>query len=212
MGRAAQYIALTGILLVAGVIGPPARLVNAVRGLGGPATLDDLGDTFAGDPHIRVVYYDVGGATTEDLRRELDRKGPVDQFGYRRDAYTRWKIRWAWPLDKQRRPAFDRTKASYEIRVFMPRWKPPLNVEPSLLRRWHRYVASMIEHERTHVQFVRANVPAIAQSIRDRAQQNPNFTVDEANALGSSIMKKVQQLDREYDRSTDNGINEGVHL
>ena len=46
-----------------------------------------------------LVHYDVGGATAQEIRAEMDRLGPIDQITKRRfDATTRWKRQVDQPL------------------------------------------------------------------------------------------------------------------
>jgi len=44
--------------------------------------------------HARMVYYDVGGVTAEQIRARLNVRAPHSPDGFRGDAYTRWQFRW----------------------------------------------------------------------------------------------------------------------
>src|SRR5919109_3424118 len=90
-------------------------------------------------PDATIIYYDIDGATAQELRTQLDLLGPVGADGYKGDATTRWFIHWDWPGYGTSDCDVTQAQISYQIEVVLPRWKIPANAQPGLVGQWAKY-------------------------------------------------------------------------
>ena len=143
----------------------------------------------------------IRGDTPEQLRKELDQKGPADNYGKRRDAYTHWYVSWNWPgAGSSGKPDFDRVKAGYRITVTLPCWSPDLDVETQSLRKWETFLKAVIEHELAHVKNVAARYQEVESQIREASKANPDLSTKEANLEAEKVLSKIRAWDREFDK------------
>ncbi len=166
-----------------------------------------LGD----DPNIRISYYEIEGNTIEELRQALLTRGPIDEKGVRRFAYTRWFISWRWPhLDGA--AVLSRATAAYKIDIFVPQWNEPRGASTEVRMRWSSFIAALLAHEKNHVEFARHNFAHIAELIQQAATSNPKLSEDQAEQIAQRELSRIRMLDWSYDTDTNHGKLEGVVL
>lgn len=159
---------------------------------------------------VKLSFYDIKGQGIPELRREIRLKGPKDSDGISRDAYVSWKIDWSWPKDQK--IDYSKMEVKYKIDVMLPRWIMSADINLSTKRAWDRYYQNMIRHEGQHVLHVLENVDLIYERIQIAALEDSNLSWTAANKIANEVVKKIQTLDREYDRVTVHGELEGVVL
>jgi len=164
----------------------------------------------AGTASVRVEYYEIQGATPEELRREMDRLGPLDDRGRRRDAFARWRISWSWPLKSSGKPDFAGAMSQFEGVMTLPRWLGREDASTELIERWDHFMAAVRRHEEGHLGPAREATPQVAEAIRAAAGLNPGLTIREAHRIAEAVVRSVRAHDREYDERTRNGQTEGV--
>lgn len=163
-------------------------------------------------PDLKVNRYHVHGASADELRRELDAKGPADWDGKRGDAFTHWKVVWRWPKDSQGRPHFDRAFIKTEIHVTLPQWNAPAEADPRLKEDWESFMQALIQHERGHVRHALSLRPRIQERILARTLQSEGLTLAEANKIARQVVDEIREEDRAFDARTDYGRLEGVRF
>lgn len=150
--------------------------------------------------HATMDFYDITGATEQELRAQMSAFGPN---GY--EAYTKWYVRWNWPgrgtLDCDLRDA----TVSYDIAVTFPRWYPTVDATPELIAKWNRCISALSVHERNHVDNVVAQVP-LAEAAIQRA------TCGAAEAAAQAALEPIRQFDIQYDLNTDHGATQGARF
>src|SRR5438874_708319 len=115
---------------------------------------------------IAVEYYDVSGATPEEVRGRLSAAGPSGTDGRHYDARTEWQVRWHYP--HQRDPSGCRTgdpDVELKIHYLMPRLDEATTSD-AVRRRWRRYLDALQAHEEGHADNGRAAARAVVDELR----------------------------------------------
>lgn len=161
------------------------------------------------DPNVTVSYYNIGGNDTEQIRSELNAKGPLDVLGKRRYALTKWLIKWRWPTAPSGAPAIDQTEGSYSAEITLPRWSGREEASPELRDKWDRFFEALVKHEQQHVLTAAKNYNVPAIKIKDKHKES-ELSVEGANQIGHKTIANLRLLDLKYDRETDHGKSEGI--
>jgi predicted secreted Zn-dependent protease len=160
-------------------------------------------------PGVILDQYSVVGDTAEKIRAELDQRGPKDQLGNPRDAFTEWLVSWSWP-DRDGRYDYSNTKVTRNVTITVPRWESVDAASRELQSRWNIYLTALLRHEQKHLELVDAHYQEIPARIKQAYEQNNELTEQEANAIAGEVLAKIRRLDREYDETTNHGRREGV--
>jgi len=161
------------------------------------------------DVTITASYYAIHGSTAQELREEMNRRGPG---GY--DAYTRWFVKWSYPTETTGN-ACDTgpVEASVEITYTMPEWDPPPNADAALVDRWTRYVAALQLHEDGHRDF---GIDAAKDVLRAVSALPPYPTCADlnraANAAAETVLDRFRAQEIDYDRTTSHGATQGARF
>ena len=166
----------------------------------------------SGVPSVIVSHYDIRGANLQDLHSQTIEKGPRDQFGSQRDAYTKWHIWWEWPEDSEGRALLHRTQVYSEIEVTLPRVVDIEVLTQADRASWSRYIEAVRRHELGHVEMARKTRDEIEFKILEQVKLDKNFSAQQGNKLGQGLLRRLRQQDLEYDQSTKHGATQGVQL
>lgn len=156
-------------------------------------------------PGATITYYDISGATEEELRAQLDRKAPVGYDGFKGDATTKWRVNWTWPGYGSGTCTLSKAEVTYEVEVIMPRWRAPADADPALVSKWRRYVAGLAAHEKAHVDNVVQNHDEIDAAIEDAS-------CADAEAEAQRALDELREFDVTFDEQTDHGAEQGVRF
>jgi predicted secreted Zn-dependent protease len=152
-----------------------------------------------------VVYYEISGATADQLRAQLNVLGPIGDDGYKADATTHWDIHWTWTTNSVSECQLATTTVSYQIQVIFPHWTPPQTASPELIAKWTNYTKALAEHEQGHVDFVVSSIPQLEAAIK-------GATCETANAAGQAVLSLIRRHDLEYDAATNHGATQGARF
>lgn len=195
--RLSTSLVLAGMLAISacGTATPPGGLILSAPGMAADA---------------REEYYEVHGATADELRRSLRENGP-DVLGRRvfgrHDGNLRWTGRWSSASGECRM-----TEVRVELRsiVLLPRWRPPPEANDTLVAEWDRFIAALTAHEYEHRR-IWADGARAARSALTRLRTRSCSTMQfEASSTVERIMSRVRQLNRRLDERTRGGMTEGV--
>ncbi|HZX72320.1 MAG TPA: DUF922 domain-containing protein [Rhodanobacter sp.] len=159
----------------------------------------------------QLVYYQVVGNSSRQLRHELNDKGPLDD-GKRFDAYTTWHVRWTFRYASQGDGCrLTEIHTSLDGTIELPRWERSSDASPSLVEKWERYLAALRIHEDGHYAHGMAaekEVDALGQSFRIAGSCT---TMAQAfNDKAGAIVARYAAMDATYDRDTHHGKNQGA--
>lgn len=152
-----------------------------------------------------IVYYDIEGATEEELRAHLDELGPVDSSGYKGDALTEWNISWSWPGYGSNECDLSQVKVTYTVEVLFPRWIHPEGTSNNLVLKWFNYTYRLAKHEQGHVDYVVENYKIVLEAIQ-------GATCETADAAAEAALEPLRTFDLEYDRQTGHGATQGARF
>lgn len=160
----------------------------------------------------QVKWYDVSGATPQELRASLDALGPKDEDGKRFDAYTYWYVRWNFLYTQ----AVDRCSVtsvttSVEVTTTLPRWKVG-NVEGSpLAARWDRYITALRTHENGHATIGKKAAATIESALwRVPPQLGCPVLEKILNQTAEELLNDARRDERNYDATTRHGETQGA--
>ena len=196
--RGAVALLLALILSLAGV---------APTGLYSLAAID-----YGSQDSATYTYYEVEGDSFSALKQSIAARGPVDQFGVRRDAYTSWHIRWEWPRASNGAPILKDTIAYADVEVIVPSLSEEAELSSSERAEWDRYLAAVLSHEDRHVKLALNMRAKIQKKIRDLVRSTRAVSASRANAIGYRLLEELRKEDQRFDVDTDHGRREGVYL
>ena len=134
--------------------------------------------------------------------------------GRRFDGYTRWYVSWRYQYSNSGGScAIASVTTSVKVTMTLPRWSNESGGNSATRQQWARYLAALEQHEQGHR---RHGVEAAHEVDRAIAAMPPAGSCDalgaNANALGTSILRKYNQLDLDYDRDTQHGATQGARF
>lgn len=151
---------------------------------------------------MSVKHYEIRGATADDLRREIDAKGPEGFWG---TASTR--IRYRFTL----RPtpegcAVDKVEVSADSTVRLPQWANRHQGAVPVQDWWDRAYRSLDHHERGHVRISLEGARELERSVRATPPRAAcEETQAEAERRGAAMLRETDRLQKAYDRETNHG-------
>jgi predicted secreted Zn-dependent protease len=171
---------------------------------GAAATAGAASDSDDADiPNATVNYYDISGATADEMRTHLNALRPTAYDGSKGDAVTSWHIQWNWPGYGTSSCDLSGATVGYDIKVAFPHWVQPANPDPGLVVRWTTYTRNLATHEEGHVDYVVDNYQSVAAAIK-------GATCATADAAARAALDPIRQHDRDYDADTDHGATQGA--
>ena len=166
------------------------------------------------EPSIKArnVFYRVGGNTAEEIRADIIKKTPVTHNSKQYVAYTKWNVNWRfWWLDKEDSCEITRVSTTLDIVYTMPKLKQTSSMPDSLITHWQKYNSALSSHEQGHKDLgVRAAVE-VENQISNMGQRRSCEQLEiDANKIGKSVINDYSQIEKEYDRTTNHGLNTGA--
>jgi predicted secreted Zn-dependent protease len=171
-----------------------------------------VGQPMAHADDAEIVYYDVVGNSAQELRHQMDTKGPFGEEGKRVDGHTDWKVTWSY----QYAPATDGCRITalginLSATITLPRWTAGDHASNALLKKWQSYIASLRVHEDGHY----SHGVEAADEIKSFGQSF--HTSDDClilamtfNNKATSIIEKYRAADAAYDADTKHGRTQGA--
>jgi|SoimicmetaTmtHMA_FD_contig_31_5172153_length_717_multi_3_in_0_out_0_1 predicted secreted Zn-dependent protease len=161
----------------------------------------------------QMIYYDVAGATAQDVRRDMSRHGPFNDRGRKLDAATNWYVRWrfSYRSSAQECSIADVT-TTVDVAITFPRLKETASTPAALKKAFADYAEKQLAHERGHADIALDVARRIEAGIR-ALPPGPCAALDgSANELGQSLLQDGKQRDIDYDERTRHGETQGVRF
>jgi predicted secreted Zn-dependent protease len=166
------------------------------------------GDACPVTPTFR--FYAVTGSSEEELRKSLLEKGPRDDSGVARFAYTDWKVTWKWKKLADGLIDPDSVELACVANVLLPELDSNATVSPELRSAWDGFIERTRKHELNHVSHVEQRAPEIYKRLRAAAWQSGGLSGKRASEIVSEVVADIKAMDRRYDAETDHGRTEGA--
>ena len=156
----------------------------------------------------QVQYYDVSAASLNELRREMAMRGPrVEGRSFQAAAQTNFR----WTYQYARRGAgceLRRVRVQLQTTVTFPRWNPTVEPDSSLVEWWHQLNAGLMEHERGHALISVETARTIVKDLEGMSGLGCDAVRTRANLEGQRLLKRSQESQEEYDRTTRHGATQ----
>jgi len=164
--------------------------------------------------HDNVEYVDVTGHSKRELIEALDRLSVADGNGKRFYGHTHWELRWNFNVASEGAECRVTTvTAQLDVTMSVPRWDPPRNADPALVRTWNAFVAGLHEHEEGHRDIAVAAVQEITRRIEAiPPAANCSKLKRTVGIRANSLLDEYREKGRRYDKTTDHGRTQGAVL
>lgn len=159
---------------------------------------------------LQYQYYVVEGATAPSLKESLRQRGPRDDSGDVRFAYTDWTVKWSWKIGEGGGVDISSVKLSCQATILLPKVESldalPLGVREG----WSLFVERTRRHELNHVGHVEEIAPKIIGRLRQAAAESGEVSPRRAEGIVSEVIAAIKARDRRYDSETNHGQTEGT--
>ena len=163
------------------------------------------------DANHAIESYPIAGNNAAELRAQMNALGPPGPSG-RFDGYTNWNIQWRFNYRRDGGAcAIAGVTVDLKTVTKLPEWRNEAAAPADLRGRWQRYLTALTGHENGHKENGLSAAQEIERGITALPpQSNCTAMGDAANAFGQGILRKYNQRDLDYDRTTGHGRAQGV--
>ena len=164
------------------------------------------------ETRINNVYYMVTGNTAADIWADILAKSPVEHNGKSHVAYTKWNVNWRfWWLDKGDSCEISKVKSRLDVTYTLPKLNKTSSIPESVIEHWGKYYSALFEHEQGHKDL---GMKAAIETENQISDMSPRSNCEQleldANEIGKNVIDKYSRIEKEYDRSTNHGLNTGA--
>lgn len=158
-----------------------------------------------------IHYYTIAPHDPEDLIPLLNQQSPIRENQHIYYGHTQTRIDWKfWWSFEDSRCWIDRVETSVNTTFTLPRLTSSY---PEVNRIWGLWYPNLVKHENHHRDLAISIAQQIEQGIRHIEEQNNCPTLERnANNLGKAFLKKLEELNQEYDQQTQHGTTEGARI
>lgn len=162
-----------------------------------------------------LEYYEIQGATANDLHRAMKAYGPLwpgeSQRSY---AQCKWQLRWKYTFQTEGGQCrVGALKTTVSAIISFPKWSNPAAGSAALRDKWEQMTRALRRHEDGHKDNGIRAANDFARRVRALAPERDCQALDQKiKATGDRIISEYRNLDPAYDRATNHGANQGVNL
>lgn len=166
------------------------------------------------DPTVKETtkYYKVNGSSAGQVRKNMTAKSPIVFEGKKFDAYTKWDVSWNFFWEEGNDIcSITSVETTVTVSFTFPKWIDYYNADVALQQQWDQYMEALVEHEHGH-----KNIGvAAAEEIEEELLEIDSFSTCSqleraANKRGHEIINKYVDIEKEYDKKTNHGMNTGA--
>ncbi len=166
-------------------------------------------------PGLQVVtdtrWYDVAGATVDELIQQVSELGPRDASGAW-GATTAWTFDWTHTLSQSAGACvIDSARVNLRVTFTYPRWLAPGDAAPELVATWARYVAATTLHENGHRDIAVQAGSDLLDAIRAVPAAGSCGELEQrVRSATDRVVASHQRRQERYDERTDHGAAQGA--
>lgn len=161
-----------------------------------------------------IQYYDIVGRSAQELRDQMNAKGPTGRRGDRVDGHTHWKTSWKFRYAPSGEGC---TFTSIEVVtagiITLPRWTGEADASGALAKQWGDFSAALLRHEKGHFAHglkAAGEIEALGRSFR---VPGSCATIESEFAQqAKAIIDKYRAADAAFDADTRHGKTQGVRF
>ena len=152
------------------------------------------------------AFYEIGGYTFMDVRREIYYRSPQRFSNKVAVAWCSWEISWVInTIQDDTLCRINSIDTRIDLSITMPRWVNYASAGNGMKEAWDTYYKSVLQHEETHGN----NGIAAARDIQRRlsdltGRYSCKDLQEDGNHLAHRIIKEYRQKDEEFDRASLN--------
>ncbi len=148
------------------------------------------------------MFYEIGGRTFMDIRREINRRSPTRINNKLAIAWCSWQVNWnIHTREKENRceVAFIDTRVA--VTITMPRWINYTAADAGMKEAWDMYSASILTHEETHASHGITAARDIQRRLSELGGMSSCKSIqEEGGLLARRIINENREKDVELDR------------
>ena len=159
-------------------------------------------------PHF--TYYEVQGNSEAELVAALRERGPKDERGQQRFAFTDWSIEWKWRRAQDQ--SVDASSLTLECKatIQLPKLVPTTTTPLALIKAWNDFIERTRAHELSHVSHVEWAAPRITQRLSEAQRRSRTLSPARARTIIEGVIAEIREMDSVYDTRTNHGFTEGT--
>jgi predicted secreted Zn-dependent protease len=166
-------------------------------------------------PEIRdtIEYRDIIGNSEDALAAALKQVRATSKNGDRFAASTRWQLRWNFRVEQHpgERCELASAKTELDVHMTLPRWMPPQNAPPALVKRWNTFADALRKHEEGHRDIAIEGARAITDSASAVAAESDCATLKKnLSRAAEATLQKYRSNESSYDVTTLHGRTQGA--
>jgi predicted secreted Zn-dependent protease len=167
----------------------------------------------APDIQDSIEYRDITGSSADALAAALRQVGASNENGDRFAASTRWQLRWNFRVEQHpgANCVLASAKTELDIHMTLPRWMPPKNASPVLVKKWNTFADALRKHEDGH----RDIAIEAARVVTDRAgaaQSEADCATlkKRLERIADDTLREYKDKESSYDVTTLHGQTQGA--
>jgi predicted secreted Zn-dependent protease len=162
--------------------------------------------------NIETTYYIIKGSTANELRKEMNSKSTIMQDGELIDAFTSWDVSWQLNWNPKNDKCHITTVSSnLDVTFTLPKWTSRDKADKNTIKQWDRYYKALIQHESGHRDIAVQAAENIEKEILGLGPSSSCKELEKkANQTGKITLNKYIALEKEYDKKTNHGMQDGA--
>ncbi len=159
-----------------------------------------------------IEHYPIRGDSADELRHQMNKKGPKHDDGKRYDGYTSWHVKWRFRWrESDGQCAITSVDTQVDVTSTLPRWVEAKAADEDLQAKWNDFYRALKKHERGHKRIGIKAAEAIEAAIADMESRPDCKRLErQANTLGHQLLKKYRKRDDAFDQRTNYGQRNGA--
>lgn len=157
-------------------------------------------------------YYDVSGATPQEIRRQMTKNGTKWDDGETYDSVTTWDIKYRYDTSREGNGCYV-TSAKTKIGIVFrfPRFTPQADTPDSIRNRWNSYMNNLQAHEMGHRNLAVDAAHEISESLSAMGGFSSCREADKAvAAVAEEKLSRMKKAQIDYDATTRHGATQGA--
>ncbi len=163
--------------------------------------------------HDTVEYHDIAGDTEQALAAALKNASYAERSGDRFfAANTHWQISWSFRVESDGRTCrLSSASTELDVEMNLPRWNPPSNAAPALVKRWNEFATAVRKHEDGHRDIAVAAAHEIeAGAKREPSQRDCDALKKKLSRTADATLREFRDKENSYDVTTMHGRTQGA--
>jgi predicted secreted Zn-dependent protease len=177
------------------------------------ATCAAAAELEAPDIQDSIEYRDIVGNSQDALAAALKQVGATNANGDHFAANTRWQLRWNFRVEQHPGAScgLASAKTELDIRMTLPRWMPPKNASPALVKKWNTFADALRKHEDGHRDIAVEAARVVTDRVGAAQSENDCATLKQRlQRIADDTLREYRDKESSYDVTTLHGLTQGA--